>query len=87
VSSVPPRVRTIDDDDAAEDVARIFDGARELLAFVSNFARTAAHAPSLARWVVPMIAAIQRGGPDAALDPRIKELAILKTSTLNRCSF
>ena len=34
-----------------------------------------------------MIAAIQRGGPDAELDPRIKELAILKTSTLNQCFF
>ncbi len=87
MSSVPPRVPTIADRDADDDVSSIFDGARELLAFVSNFARTAAHAPSLARWVVPMIAAIQRGGSDAALDPRIKELAILKTSTLNRCFF
>ena len=87
MSSVPPRVPTIHDAEASDEVARIFDGARELLAFVSNFARTAAHAPALARWVVPMIAAIQRGGPDAALDPRIKELAILKTSTLNRCFF
>jgi hypothetical protein len=87
VSSVPPRVRTIGDREADREVSRIFDGARELLAFISSFARTAAHAPSLARWVVPMIASIQRGGPDAALDPRIKELAILKTSTLNRCFF
>ncbi|HYG71420.1 MAG TPA: hypothetical protein VEC15_03925 [Actinomycetota bacterium] len=87
MSSVPPRVPTIDDAEAPAEVGRIFDGARELLAFVSNFARTAARAPALARWVIPMIAAIQRGGPDAALDPRIKELAILKTSTLNRCFF
>jgi hypothetical protein len=70
-----------------EEVARIFEGARELLAFVSNATRTMAHAPALARWVVPMIAAIQRGGPDAALDPRVKELAILRTSTLNACFF
>ena len=87
MSSVPPRVRTIDDAEASAEVRRIFDGARELLAFVSNFARTASRAPSIARWVIPMIAAIQRGGPDAALDPRIKELAILKTSTRNRCFF
>jgi alkylhydroperoxidase family enzyme len=34
-----------------------------------------------------MIAAVQRGGPDSALDLRIKELAILRTSTRNRCFF
>ena len=70
-----------------EEVARIFAGAREPLAFVPNATRTMARAPALARWAIPMIAAIQRGGPDAALDPRVKELAILKTSTLNACFF
>ena len=65
----------------------IFAGAEELLAFVSNFARTITHAPGIARWAIPMIASIQRGGSDAALDPRIKELAILRTSTRNRCFF
>jgi len=87
VGGVPPRVPIIGDDEADAAVARIFDGARDLLAFVSNFARTAARAPHLARWVIPMIAAIQRGGPDASLDPRTKELAILRTSTRNRCVF
>ena len=87
MSTAPPRVPIIEDEDASPEVERIFAGARELLAFVSNFARTATHAPSLARWVIPMIASIQRGGPDATLDPRIKELAILKTSTLNACFF
>jgi alkylhydroperoxidase family enzyme len=86
-SGPPPRVPIIEDADASPQARRLFDGARELLAFVSNFARTAGHAPSVARWVIPMIAAIQRGGPDAELDPRVKELAILKTSTLNQCFF
>ena len=81
------RVPVIAGDGLPPDVERMFEGARELLAFVSNFTRTAAHAPAVARWTIPMIAAIQRGGPDAALDPRIKELAILKTSTLNACFF
>ncbi|HSL09996.1 MAG TPA: hypothetical protein VLA82_01600 [Actinomycetota bacterium] len=82
----PPRVPTIEEPPDAE-IDRIFRGAEELLAFVSNFARTIAHAPFLARWAIPMIASIQRGGPDAALDPRLKELVILKTSTRNRCFF
>jgi alkylhydroperoxidase family enzyme len=82
----PPRVPVIGSPADAE-IERIFDGAGELLAFVSNFARTIAHEPSIARWAIPMIASIQRGGPDAALDPRLKELVILKTSTRNRCFF
>ena len=87
MSSMPPRVDTIADDAASPEVLRIFEGATELLGFVSNFARTAVHTPGVARWAIPMIASIQRGGPDAALDPRIKELVILKTSTRNRCFF
>jgi len=85
--NVPPRVPIVQDHSATPEVESIFRGAEDLLAFVSNFARTAAHAPSVARWLIPMIASIQRGGSDAALDPRIKELAILRTSTRNRCFF
>ena len=86
-TSPPPRVAIVQDGEASSEVVRIFAGAEELLAFVSNFTRTAAHAPGIARWAIPMIASIQRGGSDAALDPRIKELAILRTSTRNRCFF
>ena len=87
MTSVPARVPVVEDGAATPEVASIFRGAEELLAFVSNFARTAAHVPSVARWLIPMIASIQRGGSDAALDPRIKELAILRTSTRNGCFF
>jgi alkylhydroperoxidase family enzyme len=83
----PPRVDVITDETASAEVRAIFAGAEDLLAFVSNFARTVTHAPGVARWAIPMIASIQRGGSDAALDPRIKELAILRTSTRNRCFF
>jgi hypothetical protein len=83
----PPRVPIIEDDEASAEVGAVFAGAEELLAFVSNFARTITYAPGIARWAIPMIASIQRGGSDAALDPRIKELAILRTSTRNRCFF
>jgi hypothetical protein len=83
----PPRVNIISDDEASDEVLAIFEGAKELLAFVSNYARTVTHSPGIARWAIPMIASIQRGGSDAALDPRIKELAILRTSTRTRCFF
>lgn len=87
MTGVPPRVPTVEDDAASPEVESIFQGAGELLAFVSNFARTAVHVPPVGRWLIPMIASIQRGGSDAALDLRIKELAVLRTSTRNRCFF
>ncbi|HXF56215.1 MAG TPA: hypothetical protein VNO34_01295 [Actinomycetota bacterium] len=87
MSTVAPRVPPVADEEASPEARELFGAARELLGFVSNFTRTAAHAPELARWVVPLIAAVQRGGPDAELEPRVKELAILRTSSLNRCSF
>jgi AhpD family alkylhydroperoxidase len=76
-----------DDGQAPPEVQVFFDGARDLLTWCSYFTRTAAYAPNMARWWVPMIAAIQRGGQEANLDPRLKELAVLKTSTLNQCAF
>ena len=87
MNDVPPRVAIVEDAAAFPEVQSIFGGADELLAFVSNFARTAVRVPSMARWLIPMIASIQRGGSDAALDLRIKELAILRTSTRNKCFF
>lgn len=81
------RLPIVRDDEATPEVRAVYDGATGLLAFVSNLTRTFAHAPELAKWVVPMIAAIQRGGPDSMLDPRIKELAIIRTSTINECFF
>jgi hypothetical protein len=87
MNAVPPRVAIVEDAAAPPEVRSIFEGADELLAFISNFARTAVRAPSVARWLIPMIASIQRGGSDAALDLRIKELAILRTSTRNKCYF
>lgn len=81
------RLPIVSDDEAKPEARAIYDGASELLAFVSNATRTLANAPAIAKWIIPMIAAIQRGGPDAMLDPRVKELAIIRTSTLNQCHF
>lgn len=81
------RLPMIEIDEAPPEVAVFFDGARELLAWTSYFTRTAGYAPGMARWWVPMIGAIQRGGEEANLSPRLKELAVLKTSTLNECAF
>ncbi|MBI1724772.1 MAG: carboxymuconolactone decarboxylase family protein [Candidatus Tectomicrobia bacterium] len=81
-----PRLPKISDEEAPEELRRVFDGARELLGFVSNSTRTVAHSPWVVKWLVPFTTAIQResGG---ALDAKTKELAIIRTSAVNTCHF
>lgn len=81
-----PRLPKISDEEASEDVRRTFDGAKELLGFVSNSTRTVAHSPWAVKWLIPFTTAIQResGG---ALDAKTKELAIIRTSVVNTCDF
>ena len=81
-----PRLPKISDEEAPEDVRRTFEGARDILGFVSNSTRTVAHSPWAVKWLIPFTTAIQResGG---ALDAKTKELAIIRTSVVNTCDF
>lgn len=81
-----PRFSKIMDDEASEEVKRVFDGAKDLLGFVSNSTRTVAHSPWVAKWLIPFTTAVQResGG---LLDAKTKELAIIRTSVVNTCDF
>ncbi|MFC1491227.1 carboxymuconolactone decarboxylase family protein [Nitrospinota bacterium] len=81
-----PRLPKITDEEAPEEVRKVFDGARELLGFVSNSTRTIAHSPWVVRWLIPFTTAVQResGG---VLDAKTKELAIIRTSVVNNCDF
>ncbi|MBI2132003.1 MAG: carboxymuconolactone decarboxylase family protein [Candidatus Tectomicrobia bacterium] len=81
-----PRLPKISDEEAPAELRRVFDGARELLGFVSNSTRTVAHSPWVVKWLVPFTTAIQResGG---ALDAKTKELAVIRTSAVNTCHF
>lgn len=81
------RVRPIEDTEASREAQAVFRGAARLLGWTSNFMRTIARAPGVARWMMPYIAAVQREGVGTRLDGRIKELAILKTSLVNACHF
>ena len=81
-----PRLPKITDEDASREVGQIFEGAREMLGFVSNSTRTIAHSPWVAKWLIPFATAVQResGG---LLDAQTKELAIIRTSVVNTCDF
>jgi len=81
-----PRLRKIMDDEASEEVMHIFNGAKDLLGFVSKSTRTIAHSPWVARWLIPFATTVQResGG---LLDVKTKELAVIRTSMVNNCDF
>ena len=78
------RLPFIEWEDANDEAREFF---RELLnrrGRVPNSAKILAHSPKLGRAVVNAIVTIQREG---VLERRIKELAIVKTSTLNACRY
>lgn len=81
------RIAPITDAQASGEVQAVFEGARQLLGRVSNLFRTLAHSPSEAKWLLPFLVTAQREGPGTVLDPRLRELAIVKTSLLNGCRY
>ena len=54
---------------------------------VANLIRTVAHSPQQARWLLALMMSVQRDTEGTVLDPRLRELAILKTSKVNGCRY
>ena len=82
-----PRIAPIPDGSGNEIVEGVFRGARDLLGRVPNFVRTVSHSPGVVAHLLPLIAALQREGAGSVTPARIKELAVIKTSTLNGCVY
>jgi alkylhydroperoxidase family enzyme len=81
------RVQPISDADATPEVREIFEACRDLIGRVPNLIRIVAHSPQQARWLVALMATVQRVAEGTVLDGRLRELAILKASTLNACAY
>lgn len=81
------RVPAVGNDDADERVKMSYDALERIAGRVPNFSRTAAHSPAILRWLVPFVSVVQRKGPETELEASTRELAILKTSLLNQCSY
>jgi alkylhydroperoxidase family enzyme len=82
-----PRLQPLADDQASAEVRAIFDAAREMIGDVPNLLRIVARSPQQARWLVPLMAAVQLMAEGTTLDHRLRELAILKTSLINDCAY
>jgi alkylhydroperoxidase family enzyme len=81
------RLRGISDDNASGPVRELFESSNHLLGRTSNLLRILAHSPALARWFLPLVAAVRQPQSGALSDVRLRNLAVLKTSTVNGCRY
>ena len=81
------RIRGIADDEATGLAKEIFDSSNQLLGRTANLVRILAHSPYLARWFLPFVAAVRQPHAGAVSDVRLRNLATLKTSTVNGCRY
>ena len=81
------RIRGIADDEATGLAKEIFDSSNQLLGRTANLVRILAHSPYLARWFLPFVAAVRQPNAGAVSDVRLRNLATLKTSTINGCRY
>ena len=79
------RRRGIADGEATGLAREIFDSPNQLLGRTANLLRILAHSPYLARWFLPFVAAVRPPNAGAVSDVRLRNLATLKTSTVNGC--
>ncbi|HEV8520110.1 MAG TPA: hypothetical protein VGQ54_16160 [Burkholderiales bacterium] len=81
------RLRGISDEEATGTIKEIFDSSNKLLGRTANLLRILAHSPYLARWFLPFVAAVRQPDAGAFSNVRLRNLAVLKTSTLNGCRY
>ncbi len=84
---MPQRIRGISDAEATAAVKEIFDSSNQMLGRTANLVRILAHSPNVARWFLPLVAAVRQPNAGAVSDVRLRNLAVLKTSTLNGCRY
>jgi hypothetical protein len=81
------RLRSITDAEATGAVKEMFEASNRLLGRTANLSRILAHSPYVARFFLPLVAAVRQPGAGAVSDVRLRNLAVLKTSTVNWCRY
>ena len=81
------RLRGISDEEATGIAKQVFDGSNVLLGRTANLVRVLAHSPHIARWFLPFVATVRQPDAGAVSDVRLRNLAVLKTSTVNGCNY
>jgi hypothetical protein len=84
---VTQRIRGIADEEATGAAKELFEASNRMLGHTANLQRILAHSPYVARWLLPFIAAVRQPRAGAVSDVRLRNLAVLKTSTINGCRY
>jgi hypothetical protein len=81
------RLRGITDAQASGPTQDLFDASHVMLGRIANLQRILSHSPLLARWFLPLVAAVRQPAAGAISDVRLRNLSCLKTSTVNNCNY
>jgi len=81
------RIRGITDQEAVGAAKDLFEASNRMLGRTANLQRILANSPLVARWFLPLIAAVRQPKAGAVSDVRLRNLAVLKTSTINGCKY
>lgn len=81
------RIRGVADQEAVGPAKDLFEASNRMLGRTANLQRILAHSPLVARWFLPLIAAVRQPKAGAVSDVRLRNLAVLKTSTINGCKY
>lgn len=82
------RLRGVSNEEATGVAAEIIEASNLFLGRTSNLVRIlAAHSPLLARWFLGFVAAVRQPNLGAISDVRLRNLATIKTSMVNECTY
>ncbi len=81
------RISGISDEAATGPVKELFASSNQLLGRTANLVRILAHSPHLAKWFLPFVAAVRQPAAGAVSEVRLRNLAVLKTSSVNGCRY
>jgi hypothetical protein len=81
------RIRGISDEEATGATKDLFEASNIMLGRTANLQRILSHSPLLVRWFLPLVAAVRQPTAGALSDVRLRNLACLKTSTVNNCNY
>ena len=77
-----PHIQPLKDEQATPQAKTLFDKIQAAFKMVPNIFRTMGHAPKVLEATLAFDRAIE-----GDLDPKLRELAYLKTSQLNHCKY
>lgn len=82
------RLNMLSDEDAAGGAKQVLDACALFLGRTANLQRILAyHNPYFARWILGLVATVRQPDLGATSDPRLRSLAIIKTSMVNACEY